>query len=98
TASDSFNHSEFSSGDFVGAMTESVAAESITRVLYPDDSTVYGQELRFLQEYFLCACSVRDLVRRFRATNPDWHQFPDKTAIQLNDTHPTLAIAELMHL
>ena len=97
-ASDSFNLSEFSTGDFFGAMTESVAAESITRVLYPDDSTIYGQELRFLQEYFLCACSVRDLVRRFRATHSDWNQLPDKTAIQLNDTHPTLAIAELMHL
>jgi starch phosphorylase len=98
TASDSFNLSEFSHGDFVGAMTESVAAESITRVLYPDDSTIYGQELRFLQEYFLCACSVHDVLRRFRATNSDWNQLPNKAAIQLNDTHPTMAIAELMHI
>jgi starch phosphorylase len=98
SAADSFHLSDFSHGDFMGAVTESVAAESITRVLYPDDSNVYGQELRFLQEYFLCACSVRDLVRRFRATNSDWHALPDKAAIQLNDTHPTLAIAELMHL
>jgi starch phosphorylase len=98
SAADSFHLSEFSHGDFMGAVTESVAAESITRVLYPDDSNVYGQELRFLQEYFLCACSVRDLVRRFRGTNSDWHALPDKAAIQLNDTHPTLAIAELMHL
>jgi starch phosphorylase len=98
TASDDFHLSEFSHGDFMGAVTESVAAESITRVLYPDDSTVFGQELRFLQEYFLCACSIRDLVRRFRATQQDWSELPNKAAIQLNDTHPTLAIAELMHL
>ncbi len=98
SASDSFNLSEFSHGDFMGAVTESVAAESITRVLYPDDSTVFGQELRFLQEYFLCACSVRDLMRRFREHHTDWNQFPDKVAIQLNDTHPTVAIAELMYV
>ena len=96
TAPDSFDFQDFSHGDFVGAVTEAVAAESITRVLYPDDSTVSGQELRFLQEYFLCACSVRDLVRRFRATQPDWLRLPEKVAIQLNDTHPTLAVAELM--
>ena len=97
-APDRFDFQEFSHGDFFGAVTGAVAAESITRVLYPDDSTVYGQELRFLQEYFLSACSVRDLVRRFRVTNSDWDLFPEKAAIQLNDTHPTLAIAELMML
>ena len=96
TAPDSFDFQDFSHGDFVGAVTEAVAAESITRVLYPDDSTISGQELRFLQEYFLCACSVRDLVRRFRVTQSDWKQLPEKAAIQLNDTHPTLAVAELM--
>ena len=95
-APDRFDFQEFSHGDFFGAMTEAVAAESITRVLYPDDSTIHGQELRFLQEYFLCACSVRDLVRRFLATQSDWHMLPGKVAIQLNDTHPTMAIAELM--
>jgi starch phosphorylase len=97
-APDQFDLQEFSHGDFVGAVTEAVAAESITRVLYPDDSTVYGRELRFLQEYFLCACSIRDLVRRFRATQTDWRMLPEKAAIQMNDTHPTLAVAELMHL
>ena len=97
-APDRFDFQEFSHGDFIGAVTGAVAAESITRVLYPDDSTVHGQELRFLQEYFLSACSVRDLVRRFRATNSNWDLFPEKVAIQLNDTHPTLAIAELMML
>jgi starch phosphorylase len=98
TAPDSFDFQDFSHGDFIGAVTEAVAAESITRVLYPDDSTISGQELRFLQEYFLCACSVRDLVRRFHATQSDWNHLPEKVAIQLNDTHPTLAVAELMKL
>ncbi|HTC35621.1 MAG TPA: glycogen/starch/alpha-glucan phosphorylase [Bryobacteraceae bacterium] len=97
-ASDSFDFHEFSHGDFVGAMTEKLAAESITRVLYPDDSTTMGQELRFLQEYFLSACSVQDLVRRFRDAHADWHLLPDKAAIQLNDTHPALSIAELMRI
>jgi starch phosphorylase len=97
-ASDSFDFQEFSHGDFVGAMTEKLAAESITRVLYPDDSTTMGQELRFLQEYFLSACSVQDVVRRFRDVHKDWYLLPDKAAIQLNDTHPALSIAELMRI
>jgi starch phosphorylase len=97
-ASDSFDFQEFSHGDFVGAMTEKLAAESITRVLYPDDTTTMGQELRFLQEYFLSACSVQDLVRRFKDVHTDWYLLPDKVAIQLNDTHPALAIAELMRI
>ncbi len=97
-ATDSFDFQEFSHGDFVGAMTEKLAAESITRVLYPDDSTTMGQELRFLQEYFLSACSVQDVVRRFRDVHKDWYLLPEKAAIQLNDTHPALSIAELMRI
>jgi starch phosphorylase len=97
-APDSFHFDQFSHGDFVGAVTESLAAESITRVLYPDDSTDMGRELRFLQEYFLCACSVHDIVRHFRAKNTDWNLLPDKAAVQLNDTHPTVAIPELMRI
>src|SRR5438128_3099849 len=68
-AHDYFNFQEFSSGDFVGALAETLEAESLTRVLYPDDSTSQGQGLRFVQEYFLVACSLADLVRRFRKTN-----------------------------
>ncbi len=97
-APDSFHFHQFSHGDFVGAVTETLAAESITRVLYPDDSTAIGQELRFLQEYFLCACSMHDIVRRFRANNTDWNLLPEKVAVQLNDTHPTISIAELMRI
>src|SRR5262245_30504931 len=97
-AQDYFNFQEFSSGDFVGALAETLEAESLTRVLYPDDHTSMGQGLRFVQEYFLVACSLADLVRRFRANNLDWSALPDKVAIQLNDTHPTMAVPELMRI
>ena len=98
TAPDFFDFQEFSSGDFVGALAGTLAAESLTRVLYPDDSTSMGQGLRFGQEYFLVACALADLVRRFRHSNADWTTFPDKVAIQLNDTHPTMAVPELMRI
>jgi starch phosphorylase len=97
-APDFFNFEEFGTGDFVGALGGTLEAESLTRVLYPDDSTMAGQELRFLQEYFLVACSIADLVRRFLRHNTDWEQLPDKAAIQLNDTHPSMAVAELMRI
>lgn len=97
-APDDFDFQQFSAGEFVGALTESLVAESLTRVLYPDDSTVRGRALRFVQEYFLVACSLGDLTRRFRRANADWHRMPDKVAIQLNDTHPSLAVAELMRI
>jgi glycogen phosphorylase len=93
-----FDFGEFSSGDFVGAIVDRVLAETVTRVLYPDDSTVAGQALRFVQEYFLVCCSLGDIVGRFRRTNKDWHVLPDQVAIQLNDTHPAMAVAELMRI
>ena len=95
---DFFDFQRFSGGDFVAALAGTLAAESLTRVLYPDDSTVRGQGLRFLQEYFLVACSLGDLVRRFRRGNPDWDALPEKVAIQMNDTHPTMAVPELMRI
>ena len=95
---DYFDFQQFSRGDFVGALAETLTAESLTRVLYPDDSTSMGQGLRFLQEYFLVACSLGDLVRRFRRGNPDWNALPEKVAIQMNDTHPTMAVPELMRI
>jgi starch phosphorylase len=98
STSDYFDFQRFSSGDFVGALSEMLTAESLTRVLYPDDSTSRGKGLRFVQEYFLVACSLADLVRRFRKTNSDWSKLPDHVAIQLNDTHPTMAVPELMHI
>jgi glycogen phosphorylase len=97
-APDYFDFQEFSRGDFVEALAGTLAAENLTRVLYPDDSTVRGQRLRFLQEYFLVACSLTDLVRRFRCSNADWSMLPEKVAIQLNDTHPTMAVPELMRI
>ena len=97
-AHDNFNFEEFSHGDFVEAFTQSLAAETLTRVLYPDDSRVMGQGLRLMQEYFLVACSLADAVRRFQRSNLDWRLFPDKVAIQMNDTHPALAVPELMRI
>lgn len=97
-ATDYFDFQEFSHGEFVGAVAEALEAASLTRVLYPDDSTTRGQGLRFVQEYFLVACSLADLIRRFRRNNDDWHALPEKVAIQLNDTHPAIAVSELMRL
>jgi len=97
-APDYFNFEEFGAGDFVGALESTLQAESLTRVLYPDDHTTAGQGLRFLQEYFLVACSMADLVRRFLRHNTDWEKLPEKAAIQLNDTHPSMAVAELMRI
>jgi starch phosphorylase len=95
----SFDFAEFSHGDFVGAVIGNVGAESLTRVLYPDDSTDAGRTLRFLQEYFLVSCSLQDIVSRFRkAEGISWSALPDHVAIQLNDTHPALAVAELMRI
>ena len=97
-APDYFDFQAFSHGEFVGAVAETLAAESLTRVLYPDDSTTRGQGLRFVQEYFLVACSLADLVRRFRRANADWSALPEEVAVQLNDTHPAVAVPELMRI
>jgi glycogen phosphorylase len=97
-APDYFDFEEFSHGDFVEAFTQTLSAETLTRVLYPDDSDFRGQALRLLQEYFLVACSLADAVRRFRHANFDWQLFPEKVAFQLNDTHPALAVPELMRI
>jgi glycogen phosphorylase len=97
-APDYFDFQRFSGGDFVAALAETLSAESLTRVLYPDDSTHMGQALRFVQEYFLVACSLADVVRRFRRASSDWSLFPQRAAIQLNDTHPALAVPEFMRI
>jgi starch phosphorylase len=98
TTPDYFDFAQFSGGDFVGALAETLTAETLTRVLYPDDSTTEGKGLRFLQQYFLVACTLADAIRRFRAAGNDWSALPDKVAMQLNDTHPTLAVPELMRI
>lgn len=97
-AHDYFDFQEFSGGDFVASLAETLGAENLTRVLYPDDSTSRGQALRFVQEYFLVACSLADIVRRFRREQDDWSLLPEKAAIQLNDTHPTMSVPELMRI
>ncbi len=97
-APDYFDFARFSRGDFVGALAETLSAESLTRVLYPDDTTSLGQGLRFVQEYFLVACSLADIVRRFRRSNADWSKLAEKVAMQLNDTHPSMAVPELMRI
>jgi glycogen phosphorylase len=97
-STDYFDFQSFSRGDFVAAQTGELAAESITRVLYPDDTTSLGRTLRLVQEYFLVACSLADLIRRFRRNNADWSTLPGKVAIQLNDTHPAMAVPEMMRI
>jgi starch phosphorylase len=100
-APQSFDFAEFSHGDFAGAVIDNVAAESVTRVLYPDDSTEAGRALRFLQQYFLVSCSLQDIIARFtrrgRSTG-SWATLPDRIAVQMNDTHPALCVAELMRI
>jgi starch phosphorylase len=92
-----FDFEIFSQGDFVRAVAARERIDAITKVLYPSDEVEAGRQLRLLQEYFLVACSLRDIVKRFRRHHKGgWDAFPDKVAIQLNDTHPALAIAELM--
>jgi starch phosphorylase len=97
-ATDYFDFQEFSHGEFVSAVAEALEAASLTRVLYPDDTTTTGQGLRFVQEYFLVACSLADLIRRFRRGSADWSALPEKAAIQMNDTHPAMAVPELMRI
>ena len=95
----SFDFAEFSHGDFAGAVIENVAAESVTRVLYPDDSTEPGRVLRFVQQYFMVSCSLQDICARFIRTNgPHWSELPRHVAMQMNDTHPALCVAELMRI
>jgi starch phosphorylase len=97
-APESFDFAEFSHGDFVGAVIGNIAAESLTRVLYPDDSTEAGRTLRFLQQYFMVSCSLQDILGRFIREGRSWTSLPDKAAIQMNDTHPSLSVAELMRI
>ncbi len=94
----SFDLGRFSAGQYAEAVQDAVRSENISKVLYPDDSLETGRELRLKQQYFLVSCSLRDIIRRFRFRNDDWSDFPDKVVVQLNDTHPVLAIVELMRL
>ena len=95
-AAEGFRLDVFNQGDYVRAVEEKNWAETISKVLYPSENTHAGKELRLIQEYFLVACSVRDAIRRHLKENASLANFAEKSALQLNDTHPALAVAELM--
>jgi starch phosphorylase len=97
-ASEEFDLSFFNNGDYIRAYEQKIMRENITKILYPNDRIEQGRELRFKQQYFFTSCSLQDILRRFKASNTDFRVLPDKVAIQLNDTHPSLAIAEMMRL
>jgi starch phosphorylase len=97
-ADNEFNLSAFNQGNYVGAVEEKNASENVSRVLYPDDSTQAGRELRVRQEYFFCAASLQDIIGRFLEKHSDFDQLPEHVAIHLNDTHPVLAVPELMRI
>lgn len=93
-----FNLEYFNSGDYIGAVEDKSNSESISKVLYPGDQYAAGKELRLKQQYFFVSATLKDIVRRYKKFHKDYKEFPDKVAIQLNDTHPSIAIAELMRI
>ena len=97
-SSGEFDFQKFNAGDYESAVADQQRAETISAVLYPNDNLERGKELRLKQQYFWCAASLFDIVRRFKKTKRAWSEFPDQVAIQLNDTHPTLAIVELQRI
>ncbi|NNE90069.1 MAG: glycogen/starch/alpha-glucan phosphorylase [Verrucomicrobiales bacterium] len=97
-ASKDFDFDVFNEGGYVEAVREKVESETVSKVLYPNDATATGKELRLVQQYFFVTCSMRDIIRRHRKSNDTWDSFPEKSAIQLNDTHPAIAVAELMRI
>ncbi|HXX92563.1 MAG TPA: glycogen/starch/alpha-glucan phosphorylase [Planctomycetota bacterium] len=98
TGTDLFDLEYFNSGDYIRSIERATNSENITKILYPNDKTSVGQELRLRQEYFLASASLQDIVRRFKRAHTNFEEFPDKVAIQINDTHPAVAVAELMRL
>ncbi len=97
-ATEEFDFRCFDQGDYERAVEDKIYSENLTKVLYPNDATPQGRELRLKQQYFFVACSLRDIIRRFHIRNQDWTKFPEHVAIQLNDTHPVIAVPELMRL
>ena len=97
-ATDDFDLSDFNKGDYVDAVETKVLAENLTKVLYPNDNTTAGKELRLRQQYFFVACSLNDILRRYLQDNKGWDALPEKVFIHLNETHPALVIPELMRV
>jgi len=93
-----FNFHEFNDGDYTEAVRSKISAENLSQVLYPNDTLYMGKELRLKQQYFFVACSLADIVRRFKREKQNWSTFPSFAAIQLNDTHPSLAVPEMMRI
>ncbi|MGQ4646862.1 glycogen/starch/alpha-glucan family phosphorylase [Lyngbya aestuarii] len=98
SASQDFDFQVFDSGDYAGAVTDKIFSENISKVLYPNDNTSQGKQLRLEQQYFFVSCSLQDIINTYRLTHSNFDHFPDKVAIQLNDTHPSIGVAELMRL
>jgi starch phosphorylase len=97
-STEQFDLRRFNTGDYVDAVRRGIESQNLSRILYPDDSTHSGKELRFKQEYFFVCASLKDILRRYLKKNPDLAKLSDKVAIQLNDTHPAVAIPEMMRL
>ncbi len=97
-SSDEFDIAIFNSGEYIRAVQDQINTEAISKILYPSDVVASGRELRLLQEYFLVACSVRDIIKRYRETHESLEQFSSRVAIQMNDTHPALTVVELMRI
>jgi len=97
-ASEDFDIEIFNRGDYIRAIEQKIASENISRVLYPSDSVLSGKELRLIQEYFLVSCSLRDILRHYVSNHTGFDDLPAKVAVQMNDTHPSLCVAELMRL
>ncbi|KAK3285146.1 Acid phosphatase pho1 [Cymbomonas tetramitiformis] len=93
-----FDLESFNTGDYISAILSKQRAETLSAVLYPDDRTYQGKELRLKQQHFLVSATLQDILRRYRSTHDDFDQFADKVALQLNDTHPTIGIPEMMRL
>ncbi|MHB2020563.1 MAG: glycogen/starch/alpha-glucan phosphorylase, partial [Candidatus Xenobia bacterium] len=97
-ASEEFNFQVFDAGDYSRAVADKTFSENISKVLYPNDNTPQGRELRLQQQYFFVSASIQDMVRRYKKDHDTFELFPEKVAIQLNDTHPSVGVAELMRL
>lgn len=97
-SSNDFDMQIFNEGDYIKAVEDNIANQRISKVLYPEDSIEAGRELRLIQEYFLVACALRDIVGRYRKNHSSFDEFASKVAIQLNDTHPAMTVVELMRV
>jgi starch phosphorylase len=97
-SAEEFNLQYFNNGDYIGACHDKFTSENISKILYPNDNNISGKELRLKQQFFFSSASLQDIIRRYLQTNGDFKAFPNKVSIQLNDTHPSIAIAELMRL